>query len=278
MTRTRSIWILLIAVLALVGAGCGGDDGGSSDGDSSDDAAEPLSEDDFVEQFDETCIDVNNEIEDLGQPSDNDELADLADEAQGIGSDGLDELRDITPPEDLQDDVNDLLDILQAQVDAYGDLAEAAGDDDDEAIADVQSELEDNHNDAQDIGEDLGLHCFDDEDSSDDFSDSSDFSDDFSSDFSDDFSDDFSSDFSDDFSSDFSDDTGAAVAPADAIPEYGSVGTLDDGADACYGGDYDACDQLYFNADPGSGYRDYGDSCGGRQPTGTGVLCTDAFG
>ena len=118
-------------------------------------------------------------------------------------------------------------------------------------------------------------------DSSDDFSDlsdSSDFSD--SSEFSDDFSDALTDAFTDDFSDDFSDEIGIGepVPPEDYIPEYGSVGALDDGADACYAGDYDACDQLYFQADPGSGYRDYGDSCAGQQNTGTGVLCTDAFG
>lgn len=94
------------------------------------------------------------------------------------------------------------------------------------------------------------------------------FTDDVSDDFSSDFSDDFSEDFSDDFSSDFPDDpaTGTAVDPTVVIVEYGTNDDLDFIADACFGGDYIACDDLYRVSPVGGigSYEDYGASCGYR--------------
>ena len=38
-----------------------------------------------------------------------------------------------------------------------------------------------------------------------------------------------------------------------------------------------ACDDLFFQAPAGSPYEGYADSCAGRQPEGTGELCTVTF-
>lgn len=65
------------------------------------------------------------------------------------------------------------------------------------------------------------------------------------------------------------------VSPADAIPEYGTDGALDALADRCAGsGDEasDACSDLYIGAPAGSGYEDYGGSCGQR-PDRDGFTC-----
>ncbi|MGH9138242.1 MAG: hypothetical protein ACRD0G_14535, partial [Acidimicrobiales bacterium] len=50
---------------------------------------------------------------------------------------------------------------------------------------------------------------------------------------------------------------------------------LDALAQSCYAGDMDACDDLYAEADSGSDYQVYGDTCGGRQPENTGRYCRD---
>ena len=53
--------------------------------------------------------------------------------------------------------------------------------------------------------------------------------------------------------------------PAEAIPEYGSDPELDQLADLCAGSGEeaaDACSELWGAAPVGSGYEDYGDSCG----------------
>jgi hypothetical protein len=38
-----------------------------------------------------------------------------------------------------------------------------------------------------------------------------------------------------------------------------------------------ACDDLYAEAEFGSAYETYGDTCAGRQPAGTGAFCTETF-
>lgn len=56
----------------------------------------------------------------------------------------------------------------------------------------------------------------------------------------------------------------------------GSSSTLDTLWLACSGGDFQACDDLYFEAPFGSDYKDFGDSCGNRnEPAG---YCVDIYG
>jgi hypothetical protein len=59
---------------------------------------------------------------------------------------------------------------------------------------------------------------------------------------------------------------------------YGDDPELDALWDACAGGDMESCDDLYFQSPFNSGYETFGDTCGGRQPEGTGNLCVTEFG
>ncbi len=70
-------------------------------------------------------------------------------------------------------------------------------------------------------------------------------------------------------------------AARNAIAEYGTYGSdtsLDPLWDRCEGGDWQACDDLYWDAPLGSSYETYGDTCGNRQPANTNINCVDAFG
>ncbi|WP_448642595.1 hypothetical protein [Geodermatophilus sp. URMC 63] len=68
------------------------------------------------------------------------------------------------------------------------------------------------------------------------------------------------------------------VPPATIPPTgLGSDRVLDARAQDCYDGDMAACDDLYFAADVDSAYESYADTCAGRQPEGTGQLCTVTF-
>jgi hypothetical protein len=57
----------------------------------------------------------------------------------------------------------------------------------------------------------------------------------------------------------------------------GSDPALDVLALGCYAGDMQACDNLYDAADAGSDYQTYGDTCAGRQASGTLDYCTETF-
>jgi hypothetical protein len=72
--------------------------------------------------------------------------------------------------------------------------------------------------------------------------------------------------------------SGGALPPAGGTPDgLGSDAALDRLARSCYRGDMTQCDALYAEAPEGSSYARYGDTCGERQPAGTGAYCTDAF-
>ena len=69
-----------------------------------------------------------------------------------------------------------------------------------------------------------------------------------------------------------------SVPPATVPPTgLGSDPALDAQAQQCYDGDMAACDDLFFAADADSAYERYADTCAGRQPEGTGELCTATF-
>src|SRR5665647_3064237 len=57
---------------------------------------------------------------------------------------------------------------------------------------------------------------------------------------------------------------------------YGDNDTLDALWNACEGGDWAACDQLYWDSPGGSAYESFGDTCGNR--TDGSLLCVDELG
>ncbi len=65
-------------------------------------------------------------------------------------------------------------------------------------------------------------------------------------------------------------DISAPVAP---VP--GPDPVLNAYAQSCFEGDYQACDDLYFESPPMSDYEEYGGSCGGRVKVYSVMSCTD---
>ena len=65
-------------------------------------------------------------------------------------------------------------------------------------------------------------------------------------------------------------DIGAPVAP---VP--GPDPVLNAYAQSCFEGDYQACDDLYYESPPMSVYEEYGGSCGGRVKVYSVMSCTD---
>jgi hypothetical protein len=65
-------------------------------------------------------------------------------------------------------------------------------------------------------------------------------------------------------------DISAPVAPAP-----GPDPVLDAYAQSCFQGDYQACDDLYFESPPLSDYEEYGGSCAGRVKIYSVASCTD---
>jgi len=59
---------------------------------------------------------------------------------------------------------------------------------------------------------------------------------------------------------------------------YGDDAELDALWDACEAGDWESCDDLFWDSPSGSEYETFGDTCGNRQEAGTGLDCVSVFG
>ena len=72
--------------------------------------------------------------------------------------------------------------------------------------------------------------------------------------------------------------TGQDIPPATLPPEgLGDDPDLDELAQLCFDGSMESCDLLFGASEAGTVYKAYGDTCAGRQPEGTQLLCTTAF-
>jgi hypothetical protein len=73
------------------------------------------------------------------------------------------------------------------------------------------------------------------------------------------------------------DDSSSLPAATVTPDDLGFDPLLDAYALDCYEGDMQACDELFVAAESGSLYQLYGDTCAGRQPSGTNVFCTVSY-
>jgi hypothetical protein len=114
----RYVAILLSLLVPLGVTGCGGDDA--------------LTEEEFVEQANAICAEGNDELEEAAselteggeQPSEED-LQELIDTAVANIEGQLDEIEELSPPEDMEADVEDLLETGRSEL---ADLEEAGTD------------------------------------------------------------------------------------------------------------------------------------------------------
>jgi predicted nucleic acid-binding Zn-ribbon protein len=139
----------------LVLAGCGG--GG--------DEAEPLTKSEWIEQADEICAQADEDIEALGNPTTLDEIGELTDEASGISRDALADLRALQPPEEDQETVDQMLDLVEQQIEIGEQIGEAARSGDEAEVRRLAAEAQPLEDQADELGRRYGLvDCADDAD------------------------------------------------------------------------------------------------------------------
>jgi hypothetical protein len=117
----RSLVLLCTLPLALLGAACGGDD----------DGGERLTQEEFEEQGNAICQAGNERIEEAFTDAGFGEEEPPAEEVEAFVDDELipsierqiDELRDLNPPEDVEDDFADLLDDAESALDNVRDMS-----------------------------------------------------------------------------------------------------------------------------------------------------------
>jgi hypothetical protein len=116
-----------------------------------------LSEDDFLDEVNDICADVEAELDSLGEPADMAELATMGEDAKAVVGDAIAELDDLDVPDDLADDFDDWLDVKKDQYELYDEVIAAAEDEDQAALEEVSAELGELDAESNELAADLDL-------------------------------------------------------------------------------------------------------------------------
>lgn len=129
--------LLVIAALALILTGCGSS--GSSDGG---EKPEPLTKAELVSQGDTLCKKLEKEAEAMDKAESPQEIADALDKILVHYQATLDELKKLTPPEDLAATYQTWLDGNATMMDIFKELQTAAAENDDKAAEELSPKME----------------------------------------------------------------------------------------------------------------------------------------
>jgi hypothetical protein len=149
----RLAGVAFLAAAGLLAAGCGG----GSDG--------RLSEAEFREQANAICSEYDGRIEDLGEPGSLEEVPEFVNQAIPVIEDGLAELRELEPPEELEADYDRMLDETEKSVGVAERLRDAAAEGSRQAVQDALEEGNAADSESDRIARELGLEeCADESD------------------------------------------------------------------------------------------------------------------
>ncbi len=148
--RRRVVAFVALTAVALA-AGCGGSGDGGGDG------GDRLTKEEYIQQADAICADANQKIEALGEPQDFDELAALGEQALSVSEQSLDSLRTLTPPAELESQVNRAYDLLAQQNELAKQLVVAANAGDQAEIEGIVAQAEPLETEADAIAREIGL-------------------------------------------------------------------------------------------------------------------------
>jgi hypothetical protein len=125
MTAPRLCIALGVTAATLV-AGCGGDD--------------RLTREEFVSEADAICEEFDQRLDDVPEPESADDVERFADEARPVIEDGLAELRALQPPEELEEQWNELMDKNDEALEVLDDLSQAAASADEARLQEISEE------------------------------------------------------------------------------------------------------------------------------------------
>jgi hypothetical protein len=107
--------VIALSAAALVLGGCGGGDGGGED----------LTADEFRQQADAICAEFEGRLDELGTPESLEDLQNFVSEAVPIIEEGNAQLQELDPPDELQEQWDQAMEINNEQLETVRDLREA---------------------------------------------------------------------------------------------------------------------------------------------------------
>lgn len=164
--RRRSIAAALAAASILVAAGCGGSK--TSDKPATQTTA-ALTADQFRQQADAVCADIDVKVEALGEPSSEADIVPFLEKGLAVQAEQLTRLRALTPPAELKAAYDVALGLLQQQTDTITQAKDriAGGEAATTVLAELSPKLDDLETQAKQKAAELGLTKCGDTDGSD---------------------------------------------------------------------------------------------------------------
>jgi hypothetical protein len=142
MTAARTCGALWVTILVLV-AGCGGDD--------------RLSREEFVSEAEAICDEFDQRVEDVDEPQSAEDVERYVNEVRPVIEDGLDELRELQPPEELEEQWDELVARNDESLEVLDDLSQAAADGDEARLQEISDEASRQDNETDRIARAIGL-------------------------------------------------------------------------------------------------------------------------
>lgn len=116
-----------------------------------------LSREEFVSQADEICASAEDRFNELDQPTTAAELEGFVEEAGDVMDELLGDLRELEPPDDIAEQVDEMLTNLEAAVDRFPELVDAASSQDLDEVQTVTTEIQEKTDAANTAAQDIGL-------------------------------------------------------------------------------------------------------------------------
>lgn len=153
MTKRPTAKILATLILSALAFGACGGDGGDNPVEQDD----TLTKAEYIEEADAICKSAAEDFETLEQPQSVEELEPFVNEAQERTETLISDLRDLEPPDEISDDVDTILTNLEQSVERFPDLLQAAKDQDVATIQEINTEIQENVNAANEAAQEIGL-------------------------------------------------------------------------------------------------------------------------
>jgi hypothetical protein len=144
MSKQSAFAVVFVSVILVVAAACGGDD-------------DRLSRDEVIEQGDAICADYEARIDAVGEPTNANDIERYVDEVKPIVEEGTNELDNLTPPEDLEDEYDEWIALTRRGVGSLDELKAAAAAGDEQRIQEIVQGLDDEEAEADRIAQGIGF-------------------------------------------------------------------------------------------------------------------------
>jgi hypothetical protein len=134
--------VIVFAVLVLL-AGCGGDD--------------RLSSEEFVSEAEALCEEFDQRVNEVDEPQDADDVERYVNEVRPVVEEGLNDLRALQPPEEFEEQWDELMAANDAGLEALDDLAQAGANGDEARVQEIIEDASRRDEESDRIAQELGL-------------------------------------------------------------------------------------------------------------------------